>query len=99
MDRAEAIRVLEAKGFYAKQRSWALGENTILIAALPNDGPIRSYRVALYLYPEPDDDTVWWITDFRVPGTDTKCGSLEAAVRIGAERVISEVRRLESKPG
>lgn len=96
MDRAEAIQVLEAKGLYAKQRTWALGD-TILVAALPYGDGIKTYRVALYLYPEPDDDAVWWITDFAVPGTDTKCGSLEVAVRIGAERVMTEVRRLESK--
>lgn len=97
MDRTEAIRAIEAKGLFAKRRIWNLGDS-ILVAALPSEsGDIKIHEVGLWLYPDPEDDTVWWMTDFRVPSPDIKCGTLEQAVEIGTKRVIAEARRIESE--
>ena len=98
MDRAEAIEAIEAKGLYAKRRAWNLGDS-IFVGTLPSEPPgdIKVYEVGLWLYPDPHDDAVWWMTDFRAPSPDIKCGSLEEAVEIGTERVIAEARRIESK--
>lgn len=98
MNRAQAIQTLEAQGLHAKQRTcWSLGDS-IFVGALPFEaGGIKGHKVGVYLYPHTGDESVWWITAFRVPEAPIKCGALEDAVEIAAARVAAEARRIEAE--
>src|SRR5262245_22408059 len=81
---SEAIEYLQAAGFHAFEREWAIGKS-IGVAADPSEhGGIRAWRRMVYIAPT---DAEWVLHNLRATGDhSTLVGSLEQACRqaIGA---------------